>query len=116
LSHYAFEHFIHDGGKDALVVVGTERAVDLGESIDAGAGEHTAGDIDHLQVLGAGEGGDVAGFGANVVGDGRFEPWDIEMGSLDLSEVLDGFDGRANVPSLYISCFTPPIRVYLIAR
>ena len=116
MSHDALEHLVHDRGKDSLVVVGAEGAVDLGESVDAGTGEHTAGYIDHLQVLGAGERGDVAGHGADVVGYGGLEPGDIEMRSWDLLEVLDGFDARVDVPSLYISFLTPPIRVYLIAR
>lgn len=116
MGHHAFKHFVHDGWEDTLIVVGAEGTVDLGESVDAGAGEHTTGYIDHLEVLGAGERGDVAGLGADVVGYGGLEPGDVEMCSWVLLEVLDGFDGRVDVPSLYISFLTPPIRVYLIAR
>jgi len=34
-----------------------------------------------LEIFCASEGGDVAGFGADVVGDGGFEPGEEEMGS-----------------------------------
>lgn len=77
MSDDALEDLIDDGGQDAFVVVGAERSEDLREGFDPGSGEDSAGDIDHLKVLGAGEGGDVAGFGADVVCDGCFEPGDV---------------------------------------
>ncbi len=81
LSDDALEHLVDDGGEDALVVVLAEGAVDLGEGLDIGPGEHTAGDVDHLEVLGAGQRGDVPRLGANVVDDWRLEPRDDQMGS-----------------------------------
>ena len=81
MSNHTLENFVDDGRKDALIIVGTKGTVDLGESFDPRPREHTAGDVDHLQVFGTGQGGDVAGFGADVVGDGGFEPGDFEVGS-----------------------------------
>lgn len=75
------EDFVDDRGEDSLVVVLAQGAVNGGEGINAGTGKDTAGDVDHLEIFGAGQGGDVAGFGADVVGDGGFEPGDDEMGS-----------------------------------
>ena len=75
----ALQHLVHDRGEHPLVVVGAERAVDLGQGVDARPGQHPAGYVHHLQVFGPRQGGDVAGFGAHVVGDGRFEPGDSEV-------------------------------------
>lgn len=56
--------------------------VDLGEILDLGTVEDTQGQRDHLEILGAGGGGDVAGLGADIVDDGALEPRDEEVGSL----------------------------------
>jgi hypothetical protein len=81
LRYHALEDFVHNGRQHTLVVVGAESAVDLGESVDGRAGENTASDVDHLQVFCTGQGGDVARFGADIVGDWGFEPGDEEMSS-----------------------------------
>ncbi|KAI3491159.1 hypothetical protein L1887_44557 [Cichorium endivia] len=47
------EHLVHDRGQHALVVVRAELAEDGGERIDAWTREHTAGERDHLEILGA---------------------------------------------------------------
>lgn len=54
LGHDALEHFVHNRGKHSFIVIGTQGAVDLRESVHTWTGEHPAGDVDHLQVLGAG--------------------------------------------------------------
>lgn len=79
LRDHALQHFVHNRREDPLVVVGAEGTVDLRERFDARTGEDTAGDVDHLQVFGAGEGGDVSWLGADVVGYGGFEPGDVEV-------------------------------------
>ena len=79
LRDHALEHLVDDTRQHALVVVGTERAVDLWQGVDARPREHTAGDVDHLQVLGAGEGGHISRLRAHVVGDGRLEPGDAQV-------------------------------------
>lgn len=56
--------------------------VDLGELLDIGAVEDTESQGDHLEILGPGSGGDVAGLSADIVDDGALEPWDEEVGSL----------------------------------
>lgn len=43
----------------------------------------------HLQILAPGRGGDVAGFGADIVDDGFLEPRDQEMGALIHDVFLD---------------------------
>lgn len=59
------------------------------ECVDARPREHTAGDVDHLEVLCAREGGDIAGLRAHVVRDGRLEPGDAEMGAFCVDFLLD---------------------------
>jgi hypothetical protein len=98
LCDHALQHFVDNRRQHALVVVGSQCAVYLGQGIDSGSRQNTAGDVDHLQVLGAGERGDISRFRAHVVGDGCLEPGNAEMGafSIDLllhaaySGVLDG--------------------------
>ena len=41
--------------------------------------QHPQRQADHLQILAAGRGGDVPGFGADVVDDGLLQPGDEEM-------------------------------------
>lgn len=50
LCHDGLQHFVHDRRKHTLVVIGAEGTVDNRESINAGTGEDTAGDIDHLKI------------------------------------------------------------------
>jgi hypothetical protein len=90
----ALEDLVDNRGQDALVVVGAEGAVDLGQGVDAGAGQDTAGDVDHLQVLCAGEGGDVAGLCADIVGDGRLEPGNVEVGAFVVDLLLHAAEAR----------------------
>lgn len=51
--------------------------------------EDAEGQADHLQVLGAGGGGDVAGLGADVEDDAALEPGDEEVGALADDGLLD---------------------------
>ena len=81
LCNHAFQDFVDDRGKNSFIVVCAKRAVDLWKSVDAWTRQDTAGDVHHLQVFGTGQGGDVARFGADIVGYGCFEPWDFEVGS-----------------------------------
>ena len=90
----ALEDLVDNRGQDALVVVGAEGAVDLGQGVDAGPREDTAGDVDHLQVLCARERGDVAGLCADIVGDGRLEPGDVEVGAFVVDLLLDAAEAR----------------------
>ena len=53
--------------------------MDLGKRIHARPGQNTASDVDHLQVLGAGERGDIARFRADVVVDGCLEPGNVDV-------------------------------------
>ena len=92
LRHHALQHLVHNTRQHPLIVVGAQCAIDLGQRIHPRPRQHTAGDVDHLQVLGAGEGGDVAGFGAHVVGDGRLEPGDAEVGALGVDVFADAAD------------------------
>jgi hypothetical protein len=93
LGHDTLEDFVDDGGEDSFIVVLAEGSVDCRQFINTGTREHTAGNIDHLQVytqaleecwrgqdtLCAGEGGDVSRFRSDVVNDGSFKPRDVEM-------------------------------------
>jgi hypothetical protein len=81
LSNNALQHLVDNRGQDSLVEVLTKCAVDLRQSIYTGSRQDTAGDVDHLQVLGTGKRRDVARFGADIVDDGGFEPRNLEMSS-----------------------------------
>ncbi|KAI7288201.1 Prohibitin-2 [Hortaea werneckii] len=89
LCHDALQHLVDNARQDSLVVVLTQRPVNLGQSVDAWAGENTAGDVDHLKILGAGEGGDGAGFGADIVVDRRLEPGQTDMGTFGVDFLAD---------------------------
>ena len=53
--------------------------VDLGQELDLWTMKDTKGEGDHLQILGSGGGGDISGFGADVIDDGLLEPWDKKV-------------------------------------
>jgi len=65
---------VHNGGKNTLVVVSSELAVDGWQVAAVRAVEHTDGNVDHLQIAGASEGGDVAGAGTHIVDGGVLKP------------------------------------------
>lgn len=79
LGHNRFQDFVSDGREDTLVVVLAELLVNLGQVLHLGAVQHTQGQADHLQILGAGGGGDVARLGAHIKDDAALEPGDQEM-------------------------------------
>jgi len=81
LRDHTLQHLVHDTGQYSFIVVRAECPIYLRQRIDSRSREHTAGDVDHLQILCAGEGGDVAWFRTDVVGDGGFEPWEAQMGA-----------------------------------
>lgn len=74
------ENLVPDRREDLLVVLETEGFEDVGEAADLGAGENPEGEVDHLEVLGAGDGGEGVGPGADVEDEGLLEPWDEEVG------------------------------------
>ncbi len=52
LCNDALEDLVDDGREDTLVIVCTQLSVDGGQSRDVGAGEHTARNVDHLEICG----------------------------------------------------------------
>jgi hypothetical protein len=90
----ALQDLVHDGRQHALVVVGAQGAVDLREGVDARPAQHSAGDVDHLQVLCARQAGDVPRLRAHVVGDGRLEPRHVEVGAFAVDFLLDAPEAR----------------------
>ena len=89
LGNNTLEDLVDNAGKDALIIVGSKSTVDLRQSIDAGSGQDTAGNVDHLQILGTGEGGDVARLRADIVDDGSLNPGDLYVGSFGVDLALD---------------------------
>ena len=85
----ALQHLVDNAGQYSLVVVGSKCAVDRGKRIDARPGQNTAGDVDHLQVLGASEGGDIAGFRADIVVDGCLEPGNVDVRAFGVDLLAD---------------------------
>lgn len=65
--------------EDSLIVIGTESSVDLWEGLDSWSGQDTAGDVHHLEILGAGEGGNIAWLGADIVVYWGLEPWNLDV-------------------------------------
>lgn len=49
--------------------------------IGLGSEQDSQGDVDVLEILGAGDGGDILGPGSDVEHDGSLDPWDHEMSS-----------------------------------
>lgn len=89
LGYHALQDFVDDRGQNSLVEVSTECAVDLRQGVDAGSRQNTAGDVDHLQILGAGQGSNVARLGADIVDDRSLEPRDTDMGTCGSPEMSD---------------------------
>jgi len=50
LCNNRLEDLVDDGWKDTLVVVCAESSEDRGKGVNLGAGEDTAGDVDHLEI------------------------------------------------------------------
>lgn len=79
LRHNALQNLIDDRRQDAFIVVCAEGAIDLRECIDTRPRQHTTGDVHHLQVLCACEGGNISGLRAHVVSYRGLEPGDPNM-------------------------------------
>lgn len=73
----------------AFLVSVNKYLVDFGQVLDFGPVKHPQGQANHLQVLGAGGGGDVAGLSAHIEDDTPLEPWNEEMGALADDGLLD---------------------------
>ena len=56
------------------------------------SGQHSQGNVDHLQILGSGRTGDLARPGTDVVDDRVLEPRDPEMQSFRVDVVLNSAD------------------------
>jgi hypothetical protein len=92
LCHHALQHLVDDTGQDSLIVVGSKCAVNLREGVYPRSGKNTAGDIDHLQVLGASKGGDIARFCADIVVDGCLEPGNVDVGTFGIDFLANTSD------------------------
>ncbi|CAL9128039.1 unnamed protein product, partial [Musa acuminata var. zebrina] len=77
-----FKDLVADGREDFLVVLGAKGGEDGGEAGDVGAGEEAEGEVDHLQVLGAGVGGEGVGTSADVEDEGFLQPGDEKVSAL----------------------------------
>mmetsp|Transcript_5678 Transcript_5678/g.9604 ORF Transcript_5678/g.9604 Transcript_5678/m.9604 type:complete len:330 (+) Transcript_5678:233-1222(+) len=85
-------HLVHEGGQDALVVVHAEVLVDPHQITGLGLVQHTDADGDHLQILAARQGLEVARPGADVVNVRPLEPRDVEVQSLAVDLALHAGD------------------------
>ena len=79
LGDNTLQDLVHNRWEDSLVVVGTEGSVDLWEGLDSWSGQDTAGNVDHLEILGSGKGGDVAWLRADIVIYWCLKPWDLNV-------------------------------------
>jgi len=95
LRHHALQHLVHNARQHPLIVIRAQRSVDLRQRIYPWSRQHTAGDVHHLQVLGAGEGGDVTRLSADVVVDRSLEPGDLDVGAF--GEDLLAYTAEAGV-------------------
>lgn len=67
----------------------TTYLVDLRQHAHFRPVEYSQRQANHLQVLTAGSGADVAGLGPDIVHDGALQPWDEEVGAFIDDAVLD---------------------------
>lgn len=89
LGNHALQHLVNNGRQHTLIVIRPQSPVDLGKSVYSWPGKHTAGNVDHLQVLGPGEGGNIPGLRADIICNGGLEPRDTEMGSFGVDLLLN---------------------------
>ena len=73
------QDLIDDRWENSLVVIGAESSIDLWKGLDSWSGQDTASDVHHLEILGAGERGNVAWLGADIVVYWGLEPWDLDV-------------------------------------
>lgn len=81
LSDNALQHLVNDGREDSFIIILSEGSVNLRKGFDSWSRQDTAGDINHLEVLGSSEGCNVARLCADIVVDGSLEPRNLEMSS-----------------------------------
>lgn len=92
LGHHRLEHLVDQRGQNSLVVVLAKGLVDSRQSRDAGSRQHSAGDVDHLQILGTGQRSHISRLGSHVVDDGALEPGNGNVGSLGVNSGRDTAD------------------------
>jgi hypothetical protein len=76
------ENLVADGGEHLVVVLEAQGGEDIREALNVGAREDAEREADHLEVLGAGGGGEVVRAGADVEEGGALQEWDPEVGAL----------------------------------
>ncbi len=79
LRHHALQDLVYDARQHSFIVVCPQRPIYLRQGLYSRARQDTTGDVNHLKIFGARQGGDVARSGAHVVGDGCLEPRYSEM-------------------------------------
>jgi len=89
LGDHSLQHLGSNGGQDTLIVVLAEDRVDLGQLVGNGTVQDAERDVDILQILAAGDHGNVAGLRADVEDDGPLHPRDEEVGALADHVLLD---------------------------
>lgn len=114
LGDNAFENLVDDGRQNALIVVGAEGSIDLGQGVDLGPREDTAGDVNHLQVLGSRQGRHQPRLRSHIVGNGRLEPGDHEVracrpGLVPPIAQISGCPGRTFGVNLLAHTAQPPV-------
>ena len=82
LRHRGFQNLVADGGQHALLVLGAEVRVDLGQPRDFGAVQHAQREVHLLQVLRARHRGDGLRAGADVVDGGVLDERHQEVRAL----------------------------------
>ncbi|KAA8530134.1 hypothetical protein F0562_004843 [Nyssa sinensis] len=82
LRNDSLEDFVANRREDFLVIFKAQGFEDVRESGNLGTREDTEGEIHHLEVLGAGDGGEGVGPRSDVENEGFLEPWDKEVSPL----------------------------------
>ena len=92
LGHHGLQDLVTNGGQNLLVKVLAQLLVDLGQVIGVRPAEDSEGDVHHLEILGAGGGGDLARPGSDIVDNRVLEPGQFKMQTLRQSVVLNASD------------------------
>jgi len=103
LGNYALENLVDDGRQDFLIKVQAKGPVDSWQLSGIRLAEASQGDVHHLQVLTACQGGHGVRPGTNIEDDSALQPWEDEV--YTLSVVVRTNATEAVVLHSHVACF-----------
>lgn len=82
LGHHGFENLVSDGGEHLLVIFDAQSFENDREAVNIRTREDPESEVDHLEILGPGDGGESVGASADVEDVGLLKPRDQKVGPL----------------------------------